>query len=187
VADRINLTFGHDYRVAEVGLPISNEKRLDVHYFPGSTGKHRGDWRLAVEIGPAGGAAWIGVFGGGYNSKVAFEGIMSTPDPSRILVIAQGQPFLVSANRPTCVDHLKCYPVTQVLIVPAQGIIALADFTGLACIGKNGLMWANNDLASDDVQILGSENGVVRVRGFVAPRNADVEFDVDSRTGRIVG
>jgi hypothetical protein len=184
VPSRISFPFSHNYCIERVDLPFSEKSHLEVHYFSGPVGEKLGDWRLAIEIRTVDGPSWVGVFGGGYNSKVAYEGIMSTPDPSQVLVVAQGQPFLVSVNDPTSVVHPPCYPVTQILVVPTQSIIALADFNGIACIGKKGLIWVNNEVADDDVRLLGFEDGAIRAQGFVAPRNTDMQFRIDILTGK---
>lgn len=183
---RIDLTFPHSYQVTEIHLPSSNDAYQNVHYFPSPYTTAADDWQLAAEITTANNDVWIGVFADGYNSPISFEGILSTPDPDRILVVVLGQPYLVPVHRPADVDHLQCFPVTQVFVEPSHGLIALADFTGVSCVGKHGLSWVNKEIASDDVRILGIENGIIRVQGFVAPRNADVEFEIDAQSGKVL-
>jgi hypothetical protein len=68
--------------------------------------------------------------------------------------------------------------------VPEQRLVVFGDFIRLLSYGEDGVAWRTDQLAWDDLELLGSEGDVLRVSRFDAPANASREFTVDLRTGQ---
>jgi len=181
----IDLSFPHHYSVSATDLP-SGRSATDVRYFRAPDADDRDDWSVVAEIEPDGSPPWIGVFGHDPSFITDLSKIMSTPDPAVMLVIANGQPFVVNVQEPSKVMFPKRCPVHQAIAIVSQGIVVLADATDLVAIGESGIAWESGRLVTDDLRLVSTEGGSIRATGFVGAKG-DVEFEVDPRTGRIVG
>ena len=180
---KIDLSFPHRYAVRRTELPSGKGPAPTVHYHPEPHPGRGEHWGLMLEIAPEGGQAWIGVFEGlgGYLSAV-----LSTPNPSELLVIADGQPYLVKVDDPKTVEDLPCLPTTQAMPILAWQMIILVDFTDLVAIGGKGILWRSERLVTDELRLVGVEGGVIKATGWSGGQG-DVAFDVDPATGRIIG
>jgi len=100
------LEFPHNYK-GEVGIDWPSNGQRIVRYRRKNTGNSK-DGLLAL-IFPAEGAHWYGLFefGGGY----AQNGAYSTPDPSMLCVVAEGDAFIVHTADPSNWACLPCRPV----------------------------------------------------------------------------
>lgn len=181
----IDLSFPHHYSVSRVDLP-SGAGGTSVRYFRAPHTAAREDWSIVVEIQPAGDEPWIGVFGRDSSMANECSKIMSTPDPSVLLVIAEGQAFAVDVEDPSKVIYPRCFPVRQAISIVSQGIVVLADETDLVAIGGSGIAWESGRLVTDDLRLVSTKGDRIGATGFVGS-DGDVEFEVDPRTGRIIG
>lgn len=181
----VDLSFSHNYSVSARDFP-SRANETGVRYFPAPYAAGREDWSVAAEIQPAGHASWIGIFGRDPGIMTELSAIMSTPDPSSLLVIANGQPFVVQVEEPSKVTCPKCFPVHQAIAIVSRGILVLADSTDLVAIGKSGIAWQSGRLVTDDLRLVSTDGELIKATGWVGS-DGDVAFEVDPRTGRIVG
>jgi hypothetical protein len=180
-----DLSFPHNYSVGRADLP-SGQGGTSARYFRAPHTADREDWSIVLEIGPAGDAPWIGVFGRDSSMTSECSKIMSTPDPSILLVIAEGQAFVVNVEDPSKVMYPPCFPVHQAISIMSQGIVVLADDTDLVAIGRSGIAWESGRLVTDDLRLVSTKGDRIGATGFVGS-DGDVEFEVDPRTGRIIG
>jgi hypothetical protein len=139
-----------------------------------------------LAVRPVDGDPWIGTFrGGGYGAPPAAPTqVVGMPDEVSICVVKHGSACLVRTNDPSVNFELDLFPLCSVLSVPEQRLVVFGDFTGLLSYGEDGVVWRTDQLAWDDLELLGYEGDVLHLSGFDAPANASREFTVDLGTGR---
>jgi hypothetical protein len=137
-------------------------------------------------VRPTEGDPWIGTFwGGGYGAPPAAPTqVVGMPDEVSICVVKHGSAYVVRTDDPSMNFEIDLFPVCSVLSVPEQRLVVFGDFIRLLSYGEDGVAWRTDQLAWDDLELLGSEGDVLRVSGFDAPANASREFTVDLRTGQ---
>jgi hypothetical protein len=131
----------------------------------------------------------IGTFwGGGYGAPPAAPTqIVGMPDERSICVVKHGLACVIRTDDPSASFEIELFPVCSVLPVPEHRLVVFGDFTQLLAYGEKGVAWRTEQLAWDNLKILGYEGEVVRLSGFDASANGFREFTVDLRTGRASG
>lgn|GEM_PF-3258470 len=81
---------------------------------------------------------WVGSFAAGDLSPNAHTGVYSCPSPNHVLVVAQGEAYIVNTHDPLEFHHLNLIPVMGVVQVPVAGVTVLYDFTRLEAYGVGG-------------------------------------------------
>jgi hypothetical protein len=188
----------------DVAFPIHYELvRLDrierlggksVFAYPGAQPVDR-QQELAVtpilEVHPAGGDPWIGVFYGADEYAVppaVHHAAIAFPDGWTFCVIRSGSGMIVRADDPLTTSEIESWPITGYLVVPDSDLVVFADFTNLVAYGREGIAWRSRRLALDDLKIIRSEDDVLHVTGFFGDLDEeDVPFSVDLRSGEGAG
>jgi len=83
---QVDFAFPHRYEIKEPPeLPGAGQNSLPVYYFPrlGVRPERDGHW---VQVVPASGLPWLGVFRG---SRYTFSRLLSTPKPDQFCVVAE--------------------------------------------------------------------------------------------------
>ena len=158
-----------------------------VIYLPdGSTTSGKDGFLL--RFGPADGPEWLGSFAFGFHSSSQYtlSRVFATPNPSYACVVSGCVAYLVNAANPKGCSPLRLWPVRDVRVVVPQSLLALADFTSIQAIGREGPTWKSERLCWDDLRIVEIKDGILRGVGS-DPTNAlnpESEFLLDLKTGR---
>ena len=140
--------------------------------------------RPIILVRPAEGEPWVGVFyGGGYDYPAAAHGLLiGWPDEVSFCVVYAGGATVVRADAPHEAFEIETFPITGVLVAPAQGLVVFADFTSFTAYGRTGLKW-RAEVATDEATLSHVEDDALVGGGFVAGSNQPVR--VDLATGKL--
>jgi len=182
----IDLGLAHSYEIHEIGdFPGAGKFRDPVIYFPRPQegGEGGGLW---LKVKAASGKSWVGVFAFGYSSPPAFSRVVSSPDPDRVCIIANGAAYVVKSDEPEVWDKIPVIPVLDVRTVPQQGLIVFSDFTQLAAYRNNKLAWRSPRVCWDDLKIVRITREAIEGVGYDPTNSITHEhpFSVDLETGR---
>lgn len=139
-----------------------------------------------LEIRPASGAPWVGVFyGAGYRFPSAAPGrLIGWPDGRSLCVCWAGGADVVRSDDASQTYEIEAVnPITGLLSIPELELVVFADFTTCAAYGPNGHRWTSPRVATDDLRLLHAENGVIEAVGFVAGTDGEA-IRVDAATGQ---
>jgi hypothetical protein len=142
-----------------------------------------------LRFSPAAGAEWLGCFAFGFHPSSQYtSGIFATPNPSYACVVSSGVAYLVNAANPEDCSQIEPRPVREVRVVIPQGLLALADFTSIWAIGREGPTWKSKRLCWDDLRIVEIKDGILRGVGSdpTDAFNPESEFVLDLKTGRVL-
>ncbi len=134
---------------------------------------------------PWNGEAWVGVFAGG--GLLGMSGLYTTPDPTSVCVVADGEGWLVKADDPPSYEHVACIPVLHVTPVPGSRLLVFGSHTELIAYGSSGVVWQTERLAHSEFDITEvTSSEIVGVTPRV-PGGEPTSFAVDLRTGGLTG
>jgi hypothetical protein len=173
-------TFSHSYECEQ--LTEIPGVALPHYYFPGATTEGGGDGML-VAVRPEHGEPWLGTFAFSRVSPKGFSGILATPNPERLCVVAKGEGYFVTASEPQTWASLGINPITDVRTVRTHGIIVFADFTQLWAYGSTGLKWKTSRLAWDSLKITEITDTSILGEFWDVPNQATASFRVDLADG----
>lgn len=142
---------------------------------------------VAVLVGPAGGQEWTGVFACGFDSPKVASGLFSHPDPERICVAAAGYGYIVVAREPRLYERVIAQPIVSVHPAREARLLLFADFTNISAYGPEGIAWRTGRLTWDGLRITGVSATTVHGYGWDMPRDKEVEFTVDLKSGQHAG
>jgi hypothetical protein len=181
---QIDFTFPHAYEVEEVReLPGTGKLNVPVIFFPQpkSRPEHDGLW---LRVSAASGRKWIGVFKFGYSAPPVVSRVVSSPDPNRVCVLSEGAAYLVRADEPEAWERIPATPVLDVRCVLEQGLLILADFTHMAALDRNGLVWQSPRVCWDGLKIVSITSETIEGTGYDPTSSHESRFLVDLKTGR---
>jgi hypothetical protein len=183
-SQRMDATFPSRYEWTLLG-EIPNGSFIH-YYYPGASVSGGRDG-VIVMVKPNDGDPWIGTFAFGQLTLNGLSNVLTTPDPDRLCVIANGDGYLVSAAQPTVWELVHAFPITDARSIVQQGIIVFATQTSLIAYDQSGVKWVTARLAFDDLKI--TEVGDTFIRGDYFDIRSDTvqSFAVDLATGRSLG
>ncbi|MGA8409364.1 MAG: hypothetical protein WB680_19485 [Candidatus Acidiferrales bacterium] len=182
----IDLRFPHSYEVQELAeLPGTGKLSFPLIFFPPplTRPEHDGLW---ITVKPANGKQWIGDFKFGYTSPPAFSRVISSPDPSRVCVIANGAAYLVNADIAEEWERIPIIPVLDLRQLPEHGLLIFSDFTALAAYSSAGFLWRSPRVCWDGLKIVRVTDNTIEGIGD-DPTNStthESRFVVDLKSGR---
>jgi hypothetical protein len=180
-------TFPPNFAIAPAGLPSGAPRR--VFYYPGANTRGGRDG-LIVAVAPIDQERWTGVFARGDLSGAPDEAsrrVVTLPGGERFFVACDGAGYIVRAEDPVDWSDVACLPVRIVCVVPSHQLLVLGDFTDLVAYGRQGLAWQSGRLVWDELSIVAVHDDHLVARGWHAPTNRTVEFEVDLATGEAIG
>jgi hypothetical protein len=179
----LSLRFPHSYEV-RVGNEVQGEP---TRSYASATGRTYAP-PLVVQVEPVAGRPWVGAFSGATKPDLVANGCFTTPDPSTLCVVANGQGYVVSAADPDQFQLIEeAMPITDVADAPELGLILFADFTHVCAYSANGLAWTSERIASDGLRIASARRGEMKGYAWSAPDRGYIPFTLDLSTGRHVG
>jgi hypothetical protein len=151
------------------------------------TDDNGGSVRLTCAVLPRQSPAWLGLFRGSYPEPPAMSAVFASPNPERFLAIAGGTGYLVNASDPTDYEVSGSGPITGALAIPDHDLLVVADFTRVSAYGPEGLVWVTPDLSWDGLVLEEVRDGSLRGKGWNAPQQKSIEFEIDIHTGKSLG
>jgi hypothetical protein len=142
---------------------------------------------VAVRVTPKGTTPWTGVFACGFDSNKVASGLYSHPDPDRLCVVAGGYGYITIVRDPELYERVIAQPVVSVHPAREAGLLLFADFTNISAYGPEGVVWRTERLTWEGLRITDVSATSVRGYGWDMPKDREVEFTVDLRTGQHVG
>jgi hypothetical protein len=177
-------SFPHRYRVERI-TPV--ESSQDVCYFPARPA-------LSVEVVPAVGGRWTGVFG--EDEGVFPTGLFTTPHEDVLCVVCGGAGYFVHTEEPPSRwTAVGCAPIRIVLPFPNQRLLVFGDFTRFVAYKLAPdyptvyleVAWKSDRLGWDDLEVLETSDGRIEGRAWNAPEDRMIGFSVDVVTGEHEG
>lgn len=139
---------------------------------------------LIVNVRPALGPAWYGMFSPGCGPV---SSVCTTPDPKQILVVAKGDAYFVDSENPSDHRGLDAQPVCSVWNVIEKHVQSMCAQTFVMCCRGSHVLWATERLAYDDVVIDEISGGEIIGRGWNVPAHGWKSFKSDLVAGDHVG
>jgi len=182
----VDLAFPHSYEVEELGeLPGTGKLAVPLIFFPPP--KHRPEHDgLWLKVKAVDGRSWIGVFAFGDPSSSTFSRVISSPDSSRICVVAKGNAYIVKVDEPHIWEQIPVIPVTDVRLLQEERLLVFSDFIRLAAYGSSGLVWQSPRVCWDGLKIVSVTRETIEGTGD-DPTNSithESRFMIDLKTGR---
>jgi hypothetical protein len=179
---QLDRSFDADYDVEPL---IDMPSDLD-YYFHEQDSAPKPD--LLLKVTECDGSSWTGgVRAGGPSVGSPSTGIYTTPNKSRVLVVAKGDAYLIDIQDPTNYKALSTGgPVVAVKPIKKENVLLLATPWDVTAIGQDGVLWTTGRLAIDGLRLDESQDG--RVAGVADPRDLEPrDFVIDLRTGKHEG
>jgi len=148
---QFDLRFTHAYE-CEITTETSGREVRRI-FFPDAFAEG-GRNGLTISISPHEGEPWLGTFAFGRVTPKAVTGVFSTPNPTRLCVVAQGSGFLVSVSEPNVWEAVRAIPVIDVRSVLKHEVIVFAIFTELVAYGADGIRWRTKRLTWDNMKVV---------------------------------
>jgi hypothetical protein len=192
-------TFPHNYSAAEHDFDVAAfvEKRKLVTLAPNTsrqfffppeiTGEIENVAHVAVRVVANGNSPWTGVFACGFDSNKVTSGLYSHPDPDRLCVVAAGYGYIMIVRDPELYERVIAQPVVSVHPAREAGLLLFVDFTNISAYGPEGIVWRTDRLTWDGIRVTEVTPASVHGYGWDMPKDKEVEFTVDLKTGQHVG
>lgn len=139
---------------------------------------------LALEVYPAVGEPWVGIFRSGAGG---LTGVFGTPTPDIVCVVSNGQGYWVPVSAQGQFVEIQSSPLLHVFAIPSCKLIGFVDFTEIEAYGLEGQLWITERLSWDGLEIIEATERGIRGRAWDSPANKHVEFVVDPHDGTHIG
>jgi hypothetical protein len=183
---RFDFTFPRNYevRVLEGAPPVHPVEKLYHYPVELEEGDRDGAYlRVAALTGPA----WVGFFVLGFDSDQVVSELCSSPDPDSFCVVVGGYAYLVRADDPAQWLRVEQRPVVDMRVLSQQGLLLFAGFTSITAVGSSGIQWTTERLSWEGLTITEVNEDKLLGRGWDAPADKEVPFEVDLKTGKHAG
>lgn len=140
-------------------------------------------------VRPRDAAPWVAELAGG---AYEFAGCFATPSPRHVLVVDDGDGFLVDVRDPARRIVVPECPLVGAVRVPERDILLVWGFYEMMAIGAAGLLWRASMIPYGDVELREITPDVVRCAwyGGSNPDGTDdgwLPFEIDTATGVATG
>ncbi len=160
----IDSTFESDFDVTEIP---ETDTHHEIFRFPIES--KSGQDGLLLLITPRGQKPWVGLFAKG--DIGGLSGAYHLPNRDRLLVVSNGQGFLVSAMSPEKSKRLDMSAIKQAMPDLQSKRLFLADDQRVMSLGENDIEWENNRVGKDGIKIGAVENGYLHLQVWGPPDN----------------
>lgn len=155
-------------------------------YIP-SGGTEGGKDGVIVTFGLGTDHEWTGVFAFGVNGNLTTKAVIPLANSDRVLVVADGDGFVVREQVPGEFEKVRAVPVRSVHVIESHGIVLLADDISLSAYGERGLVWDTGRIAWGDLRVEYVSGDKISCVAFDIRSEKDIQFTVDARTGACDG
>jgi hypothetical protein len=132
--------------------------------------------------------SWIGKFCGASDIGIAEHAIYGTPHELMACIISGGQGYLVDVAQPNKWSEISVFPIIRAVPIPDANTLVLVDFQRLSGVAEEGTVsWTTPKISWDGIEVSRYDSQALYGFAWSAPKNCQVEFAVDLRTGRVTG
>jgi hypothetical protein len=142
---------------------------------------------VTIRVIPSQGEAWIGTFAFGRIVPNGLSGVFTTPHRKRLLVVAKGDGYLITADNPERWERVVTVPTIDVRSIGKYRIIVLASFTHLAAYNDSGILWKTKQLSWDNLKVVSIKDHELRGEFWDIRTESTQQFLVDLKTGTASG
>lgn len=129
---------------------------------------------------------WYGKFRYGSDIGAAVTGLVTTPSPQHLCVVAGGQAYWVDTDTPSNSSAISAiFPVVQVH--SNRALVILVDYTNIAAFGDAGFAWRSDRLSWDGILVDEIRESTLFGSGWSAPDDGWVPFTLDLASGAHCG
>ncbi len=150
-------------------------------------GREGGKDGVVVTFGSGTENEWTGVFAFGMNGNLMTQAIVPLPDGDRVLVVSNGDGFIVRESVRGEFEKVSAIPVRSVHVVESHRLVVLADDTSLSAYGEGGLVWETDRIAWHELRVENVSANEISCKTFDIRSDEDVSFTVDLETGNCHG
>lgn len=136
---------------------------------------------IVVQVTVPGGPSWVGNFQPG---EGGLSDVFGCPGHDRLCVVAGGQGYLLTVQRPWEYQIVAAHPITQVYPMPEKGLIVFADYTRLVAYAAAGVAWRSERLSWDGLEIIGVSGGRIIATAWDSPSQKEVRLAIDIDSGK---
>lgn len=123
---------------------------------------------------------WVGQFPG----RDGLTTTLATPDPFGACVISGGQAWLVDVRQPHNGARAVHSHVVATAAMTQPALLLLVGFTDIVAIGPDGVAWATDRAATDDLRVVATSDGLIRCIACI--HGADELVTLSADTGDIL-
>jgi hypothetical protein len=183
------LSFPHDWRAEVLAKPPLIAPARQFTYPRQVAGEEDAMARgaLLVQVHPAAGGDFLATCALGFSDPTVPTGIFACPNPSELCAVAGGYAYLIDTAAPERSTHIPLKPVTEVLVLAEQGVLAFVGFHVIVAWGREGLAWQTTRLSWEGIRVTGVEGGELCGFGWNLMTDKEVAFSVDLSSGAHTG
>lgn len=161
------------------GLPTSGPMHLQFT----TTGMGTHSEGLAVKFLPERSDPWVGNFQPGFTK---FRTVAPHPNEKDVVVVADGQVYVVSPEGKQLVDTMGCTVIEVFTLDNADLVLCYNEH--IERIGPNGKIWTSKTLSFDGLQNMTIEGGKIKGEAWTPDFDPDewTKFEVDLATGELL-
>lgn len=151
-------------------------------FFPGGTSAGGSDG-INVHVIPHNGVDWVGTFASGRLGSNASTGVWTTPNPTKLCIISQGQGYIVDALSPGACEPLPIFPIFAVRSSAKHRLLIFASYTELLAYGVMGVIWRTKRLSWDGLKLTSMTEDQLCGHFWDIRSESEQSFTVDLATG----
>ena len=178
-------TFRAEWRVQVLaGRPLILPRRHFI--YPAAVEEvERGALELMVT--PAQGERFLATCALGFASPSVPTGVWSCPDPAALCAVSGGYAYIIHTREPERFEQVSYRPVTEVLPLPATGLLLFASFHSVEAWGAEGRRWQSGRLSWEGLRLGAATADTLQGWGWDMRSDTEMEFTLDLRTGEHSG
>jgi hypothetical protein len=142
---------------------------------------------LPVDVQPENGGNFLATCALGFAEIGALRGVWSCPNPHELCAIAGGYAYVINTQSPEISTHINLRPVVEVHSAPSHRLLLFVGFHAVAAWGGDGLAWQTPRITWEGLTITGLSADKLHGQAWDMPRDREVPFEVDLRTGQHSG
>lgn len=142
---------------------------------------------LEVMVRPAAGESFMATCALGFASSAVPTGVWSCPDPAMLCAISGGYAYVIDTRAPQQFQRVGYRPVTEVLPLPAAGLLLFASFHSVEAWGSGGRQWQTRRLSWEGLRLGAATGETLTGWGWDLRSDTEMEFVIDLRTGEHTG
>jgi hypothetical protein len=142
---------------------------------------------LLVDVQPEGAGNFLATCALGFAEIGALRGVWSCPEPREMCAIAGGYAYIIDTQAPEMSTHVNLRPVVEVHASVSHRLLLFVGFHAVVAWGEKGLAWQTPRITWEGLTITGLSEDKLHGTAWDMPRDREVPFEVDLRSGQHTG
>jgi hypothetical protein len=147
---------------------------------------------MLLDVRPRGAPAFLATCALGYTDPSMPSGVWACPRPQELCAVAGGYAYLIDTAEPSRSTHIALRPVAHVAVALADtqlptGLLLFVGFHTVVAWGESGLVWTTGRLSWEGITLGEQRDGMLHGTGWHMPRDKELPFAIDLRTGEHTG